>query len=84
MCNNESAQSELRTTIHEFGHLFMAPDHYGNGCMSTDEINYEHPGYGFSETCIYGENRRQPNVTNNLIICEGCKRFIRENSGLYN
>ena len=84
MSDNRSAQAEILTAVHEFGHLLGAPDHYRAGVMSTEGINSEHPGYGFSRTCIYGEDKDTQSVINNLTICDGCRRMIEENSGSFN
>ena len=77
---------EIRTVVHEFGHLYNAPDHYRNGQPSTWDMNNT-PGTGcgqFNANCIYGENRSYPEISNNLIICEGCKARIREKLDRFN
>ena len=84
MSDNRSAQAEILTAVPEFGHLLGAPDHYGGVCgISTDYIN-SLTGYGFSRTCIYGEDKDTQTVINNLTICDGCRRVIEENSGYFN
>ena len=63
--------------IHEFGHFFDAPDHYGNGSLTTEEINTETGTSLFFEDCIYGENNWDL-VDAGYPICAGCKKAILE------
>lgn len=76
--NITSAASECKTTLHEFGHLYGAIDHYGEATYSTDDVN-ELYGGGFNEYCIYGEKREEAIVIENMTICEGCKAIIEAN-----
>ncbi len=70
--------------MHEFGHLYRAPDHYGgDDALSTDQMNAETGGQSFSKDCIFGENRNNGNVLDNYTICKGCRAIIIENIGLY-
>lgn len=75
---------EVETFVHEFGHLYGAPDHYGGDQKSTNEIINEKKDSRFSEECIYGEERFNASVVNNLTICAGCKAIIEKNRNKYN
>ncbi len=75
-----SAAAEIETTVHEFGHLLGAPDHYGiGGAPSTDIMNATVEGNPFSQNCIYGENKEKSEVRDDLMICDGCKAMILAN-----
>lgn len=76
--NHDSKTSEEKTVIHEFGHIFGAPDHYGYGCQSTDSMNEQSTDGVFSSDCIYGENKDEKSVLSNMTICAGCKAAIRK------
>lgn len=77
--------SEIKTMVHEFGHLYGAPDHYNIGdVQSTEEIVKKTGNYGFNENCIYGENKEHAAVLSNLTICDGCRSVIQQNSNDYN
>ena len=79
--NFESDAAELRTMIHEFGHLFGAPDHYDApaiGIPSSGAL-----GSNFSQYCIYGENHTDPEVTDEIAICAGCRARIAEDADKY-
>jgi len=70
------ADHHLQTTIHELGHLFGAPDHYGVvGMDSTYIINIKYEGYNFSDFCIYGGDKDE--LTEPL-VCDGCRRMMVE------
>ena len=82
--NFDSIPQETKTLLHEFGHLYGAPDHYdGTSCLSTDEMNALY-GKIFSKDCIYGENRSTQEVLNDYTICQGCREWILENQNKYN
>ena len=81
--NFTSTADELRTIIHEFGHFFDAPDHYGSwdgAVPSTEEMDDE----AFDRRCIYGEDKESDDVTNQLTICDGCRMIIADNVNRYN
>lgn len=83
--NTYSVLSEAKTMIHEFGHLYQAPDHYGKDSgdiPSTADMQKNDPR--FNSYCIYGENRMDSDVLENMTICEGCKARIKQNLSLYN
>ena len=87
ICNFHEDADNIKTTVHEFGHLYGAPDHYGGTALTTSEINKQtnKPGAGlFDDICMYGRKKDDDNVVNNLIICEGCKARIRANLERYN
>lgn len=71
------------TVVHEFGHLYGAPDHYAGTTKSTEEINREYGSELFERKCIYGEDRLQSEVANGLIICAGCRAEIMKNRNRY-
>lgn len=75
--NHSTVYSQKQTTVHEFGHFFRALDHYGGTEKSTIDLQLEYPGAGYSPTCIYGEERIDTSVMQNMTICDGCKSAIR-------
>ena len=82
--NGASEASELKTSLHEFCHLYGAPDHYNRlGAPSTAEKNSEVEGAPFSEDCIFGEYKNNDYVMNNLLICAGCRDAIESNKNEY-
>lgn len=83
--NFGDSNDETRTLIHEFGHFYGAPDHYAiGGAKSTQEMIADTGIAGFSEDCIYGENKSADNVLSDYIICDGCKSYIAANAWRYN
>lgn len=78
--NFVSLESELKTIVHEFGHLYFAPDHYGGSVQSTNDLNDSLNTDLFSINCIYGENKDTDYVITNMIICDGCKAYILANA----
>ena len=72
--------TEVVTVAHEFGHFFGAPDHYGGyNTPTTDAMNDQYVGYGFSSNCMYGElYRLNANTLTSLAICPGCRRMIQD------
>ena len=78
--DHRSLQAETATAVHEVGHLFGAPDHYSgapNGWTLTG-LNDLTNGNPFSAICIYGDQKEDPAVINNITICDGCKKVIRQ------
>ena len=71
-----SLASSKVTTVHEFGHLIGAKDHYGNGKPSTEAVNGAMGENLFNRYCIYGEEHGNQNVLNNIQICEGCRMVL--------
>ena len=72
--------------IHELGHMYEAPDHYGNGSngiKTIADLNAEYNTSDFNDTCIYGRKRYTENVINSLTICEGCRKQIQQNSNRF-
>ena len=83
--NFNSANDEIKTMIHEFGHFYGAPDHYGIGSAPTTQEQINITGDNrFSQYCIYGEEKSNSNVVENLIICNGCKAIITANRNRFN
>lgn len=77
--SNKQPQSITRlVTVHEFGHVMGAPDHYGDGCPTTDEINIDYSTTLFSDNCIYGYNREDSSIKSNMTTCAGCKVEINK------
>ena len=76
-----------RTAIHEFGHLYGAKDHYGEGYPTTAQMNddmiEQNDSVRYSESCIYGERRRYLTVGEDELFCEGCRRDILANRDDY-
>ncbi len=69
--------------VHEFNHLYDVEDHYGaQGPSTQDMINEGRIGY--SENCIHGENRNNPDVYENLVLCDGCRAEIESYLWKYN
>ena len=79
--NHSSAESEIATSIHELGHLYGVIDHYGgfNGLNTTQDMQDRYSDRGYSSRCIYGEDKYDSSVMEDLIICDGCKSWIIEN-----
>ena len=82
--NFDGAASEIKTFVHEFGHLYGAPDHYGISAPSTTEMNTENGTQDFDEYCIYGEKKDFSSVVSNLTLCDGCRKYIESNRNKYN
>ena len=83
--NFDSLESEIKTMVHEFGHLYDAPDHYGIGDVpTTTQYKIQTGDYRFNENCIYGDNKEDESVLSNLTICDGCRAVIEQNSKNYN
>ena len=68
-----STFKETLTLIHEFGHLFGAPDHYSYSLHQDAERNY--PDLTFEPDCIYGYNKY---LLTDTSICSGCDFVITE------
>ena len=81
--NFDGTTSETKTTVHEFGHLYEAPDHYGGDTPTTVQIKLMTRDMRFDSNCIYGENKNNANVMGNLTICDGCKAIIQDNANKY-
>ena len=81
--NTEGKQKEIKTLIHEFGHHYNVEDHYGGSAKTTQEIDPTGE-LGYSEDCIWGENKEHGSVLSNYTMCDGCKRIIENNIGKYN
>ena len=62
--------------IHEFGHLFYAPDHYGGDAPYSNDLNEEWGENLFNGDCVYGEYRFALVNKETLPVCEGCRRCI--------
>ena len=81
--NTESELSQQKTIVHEFGHLYNAPDHYGGTEYSTEQINAIYGVSSFNRHCIYGEDKDLTSVQASLAICDGCRTIIEGNTDLY-
>lgn len=81
--NFREQQNEIKTLVHEFGHFYGAPDHYGGNGLTTAEMNAQVGGSLYSSDCLYGENRNSLEVLNELTICEGCRSTIKPNASRY-
>ena len=77
--NFGSVLSERKSILHEIGHWYQVEDHYGAGGKTTEQM-----GSGYSKYCIYGEEREDETVLNNMTICDGCYATIKANATLYN
>lgn len=76
LTNFDGQKDELRTMVHEFGHLYHARDHYGRGQLTTEQIIAQTGDTRYNSNCIYGENKESSSVTEKMIICEGCRATI--------
>jgi len=72
-------------SIHEFGHLIGAKDHYGGeNAPTTEEMNDQtNSGNLYNSYCIYGERRSELNSIESELLpwrddlfCAGCWRDI--------
>ena len=82
--NNDN--SIILTTIHEFGHFYGAPDHYGRPDLdipTTEELNGKCEGNPYDDRCIYGEEKGDLEVDDESLFCEGCRTAIELNRGKY-
>jgi len=75
--NFNGTDSELKTAIHELGHLFGANDHYGVGCPSTEYMRDTTGNNNYDELCIYGESHGQLVVGQDQLICDGCAEYMQ-------
>ena len=80
---------ERMTVIHEFGHLYEAPDHYDFNNIypnipSSQELRADTGDNRFNERCMYGESNNTTVIQEGLVICEGCKARILDNRDNYN
>ena len=81
--NFVSEAQETKTLVHEFGHLYFVEDHYGGNTRTTEQMIQETGNTGYSRNCIYGENKDQASVYNNLVICDGCASVIIANKNRF-
>ena len=65
-----SSEQEIITAIHEFGHMFMAEDHYDEEVGDSTD---------FSDYCIYGFHKEQIQRVQDIVICDGCRSLILQN-----
>ena len=72
----EDYDKETRTLIHEFGHIYGAKDHHGQGAPTTKEMNGGNNTGPYNELCIYGENNENATTEDGVVICDGCKADI--------
>lgn len=80
MINNFTSEtSETITAIHEMGHMFNAPDHYGIDCPSTDAMGNSN----FSRNCLYGESKSDMKTIESIHICQGCRDIIESYRNRY-
>ena len=77
----DRGDDEIRTVIHEMGHMFGTDDHYALDCPSTNDMRQEHPNDGYNEQCIYGENKDDMNTINDMEVCDGCRKRINAHRG---
>ena len=72
---------DLEVIVHEFGHFYYAKDHYSNDIINVKTA----PDLGEDyDDCIYGKNKNDLAIMNNLTLCNGCKEQIRANLYRYN
>ena len=74
--NFTTSNDEIETAVHEFGHFFGAPDH--NTVKKTNSLNEGRTSNYFSCDCIYGVNKHTSPITENLTICDGCRKTISD------
>lgn len=85
LTNFGNAASESKTTMHEIGHLYYAKDHYDIGSVpSTAEIIISEGDARYNSDCIYGENKDDPDIAGNYVICGGCRARIESYSNRFN
>lgn len=84
VANQEAQYLQIKTLIHEVGHLYGAPDHNGTGGVTTDRMNNESEIKTFNSDCIFGENKDYYEIASELKICNGCSEMISQNKTKYN
>ncbi len=82
-------QETARTVVHEFGHLFWAPDHrflmddlYVSSCTHGEECYQngmcpQNSWAGYNNACIYGIYYSTEDVYDFMTICRGCRNAIK-------
>ena len=96
MQNRVTTGKELRTLIHEIGHIYKAPDHYNEtGKCSITELlkldeNQREKRFGtadigeYSDNCIFGLNNGSVNVyDHDSVMCDACYSIVNFNAGRY-
>ncbi len=61
-----------KTVAHEIGHAYGVADHY-NTVYGDDRDN-----------CIWGRNKNNPDVYEDLVICDECRQTILANGNKFN
>lgn len=65
--------------------LLYAKDHYDIGDVpSTAEIIISEGDTRYNSDCIYGENKEDPDIAGNYVICGGCRARIESYSDRFN
>lgn len=95
--NRDTTGKELRTLIHEIGHIYKAPDHYDKYTESeTDnkkttqylnankETLFDFSIAGsFDNDCIFGRNSGLVDVGNHkTVMCDGCHAVVTHYANL--
>ena len=78
-----SEAREVQTLIHEVGHLFGVIDHYGLNNPGPETLNIQFGRTDFSKYCMYGDEKEDLSIINNLTICGGCRSIIESNRNQY-
>lgn len=73
ICNYGSLNDLIKTIAHELGHNYGVSDHYDNDKLLP----------GQSHDCIWGKNRFNEDIMNNLVVCSFCKDILSKNSRTY-
>ena len=50
-------------------------------CYSTEEMKIMYPDDGYSENCLYGEEKDSMAKVKDIIICAGCKKRLSDERG---
>ena len=72
--------AERNTLIHEFGHIFGAPDHSLKNGKTIEDMNAKYGVDLFNNKCLYGDIRSDVSSdVDDITICPGCQYVINLN-----
>ena len=79
--NFYSKENEIKTLVHEFGHLYgRSLDH---AASYASDLNSSVQDHFYDDRCIYGRYKNDDSVVENLEICDHCRYLIESNRSIY-